>query len=220
MAFELDHFVWGVSDLTEGCAWMADRFGVEPVQGGVHPGLGTRNALLSLGAGTYLEIIAPIEGQPPENSLGTRLCALSAPGLLTWVLRSSDLAATAARAQLDPPALSALGPFPTQRETPDGDVLSWELLFLGAHSFGGLAPFFIDWQGSPHPSSAAPVAGALERVEISTPEAAALNQAFASIGIEQRAETAKAPTLSCTISTEKGPIHLSSTQETLSTGVV
>src|SRR6516162_6149878 len=84
----LDHLLLGCSDLDQGIAFVEEHTGVKPATGGVHPGRGTRNALLSLGELHYLEIIAPDPAQaeaPKERAgLPTMLKRLLAPKLFHW----------------------------------------------------------------------------------------------------------------------------------------
>ena len=60
-AARIDHFMYAVASLDEGMAWAADTFGVAPAYGGEHVGLGTRNALLSLGSvAAYAACVLPL----------------------------------------------------------------------------------------------------------------------------------------------------------------
>jgi len=210
---EIDHFVWGVPDLRTGCAEIEYLFGAAPERGGSHPGLGTCNALLSLGPGTYLEVMAPEDPQP--GSVGERLAQLDAPGLITFVLRRTDLAQVMQSVAGCGTDVSALGPIKTERLTPQGERLSWQLLFLTQHAYGGLLPFFIDWQDTPHPSVSAPLGGAATDLTIRSTQAQRLNQLFASLEIDASAAEAEADALSVQFKTRTGLVVLQSTPQSL-----
>src|SRR5688572_3845719 len=59
---QFDHLVIAVRSLEEGVAEFERLTGIKAGPGGRHPGRGTENALVSLGGGKYLEIIAPQAG--------------------------------------------------------------------------------------------------------------------------------------------------------------
>src|SRR6516162_7208756 len=80
----LDHILLGSSDLDRGIAFVEAHTGVRPAFGGVHPGRGTQNALLSLGVQHYLEVIAPDPRQHTDNALAAKLQSLAEPRLVGW----------------------------------------------------------------------------------------------------------------------------------------
>lgn len=161
----LDHILLGCSDLDRGVAFVEERLGVRAAFGGVHPGRGTRNALLSLGERQYLEIIAPDPQQShaPDNY---GLKELTGPGLVGWAAHPGDLSQLAAR--LRSANIPFDGPTPGSRKRPDGRLLQWQTLNLKDNR-SGLLPFFIEWSpGTIHPSVDAPIGCKLAGLEIST----------------------------------------------------
>ena len=113
MATSIDHFMYGVPSIEQGMQWAEQSFGVAPLYGGEHVGMGTCNALLSLGD-TYLELIAPDPAQQVAGGLGEKVAALSEPGLITWAARG-DLAQIAQ--VLNKCGVDTSGPSRTQRKT-------------------------------------------------------------------------------------------------------
>ena len=212
MAVRLDHLMWGAPSLEAGMAEAERLFGVRPAPGGVHPGLGTCNALLSLGEDQYLEVIAPDPEQDLSGNLGGRLATLESPSLITWAAAAPDLAGLANRAAER--ELTVRGPIPTERSTPAGATLRWELLFVGGHDFGAQVPFFIDWLQTPHPAATNPSGGRFVSLAIHSNRAHALNGLFEGLGMDVRAVEAADNRLEATIDTASGEVVLGSIPDT------
>lgn len=154
MALPLDHLVYAVSDLEVGIAHLERVLGVRASPGGSHRGLGTRNALLSLGPDCYLEIIGPDPEQPdPPRPRPFGVDRLQSGRLVTWAVKAGDLerrVETARRAGYDPGEVRSMS-----RERPDGVRLDWRLTLRSEPAGDGLVPFLIDWGGTPSPAQQA-----------------------------------------------------------------
>jgi hypothetical protein len=207
---DIDHFMWAVADLEDGIAWAADTFDCAPVPGGSHAGLGTRNALLSLGR-SYLEIIAPDPAQPLAGTFGERLGELEAGGLAAWAA-SGDL--TLIAGELSGLGIASRGPVRTQRKIAGGATLVWELLFPRAPDSGACLPFFIDWLDCAHPAETNPVGGAFEHLALTTPDCDRVQAAIDRLRLDASCRPG-APGFEVTISCRKGRVALASTAESM-----
>lgn len=178
----LDHIMYAVPDLDAGVKAIAAQLGVQPVAGGAHPGQGTHNALLSLGDGQYLEIIAPDPAQPLAGTLGEEIRDARMSCVRTWAVATDDLDAVQRTAQTLGFTARRVA---MSRATPAGPTLNWELMFVSGHPFGELFPFFIDWLESPHPSATTIQGGMLESFTISTSDPDAFAGLMAAFDVGQ-----------------------------------
>jgi catechol 2,3-dioxygenase-like lactoylglutathione lyase family enzyme len=171
----LDHILIGCHDLDQGIAFVEEKTGVRAAFGGVHPGRGTRNALLSLGEKHYLEIIAPDPAQPQTTEpLSLELQKPTGPRVVGWAAHPGDLDAFARK--LRDAGLAFEGPRPGSRKRPDGRTLNWKTLTL-ANDHEGRLPFFIEWSGdSVHPSADAPAGCKILHFEICGPDSGELSR--------------------------------------------
>src|SRR5229473_97723 len=213
----LDHFILGCDDLDRGIDFVEKHTGVRAAFGGVHPGRGTRNALLSLGERRYLEIMAPdpaqnvAPGAPVPGSRPSQIAKLrelKEPRIVGWVAHPGDLDQFAAR--LREAGIAFLGPWPGSRQRPDGKVLQWKTLTL-KDDHGGLLPFFIEWSAdSVHPSVDAPKGCTLRRFEAATPNPDDLTKITNLLHLDVPISRADKSALQATIVGPKGELTLTS----------
>jgi glyoxalase-like protein len=208
----LDHLLLGCSDLDRGVAFVEGHTGVRAAFGGVHPGRGTRNALLSLGERHYLEIIAPDPKQDSSESFAAKqwnlLKELKSPRLIGWAAHPGDLEVFASN--LRESGIGFGGPWPGSRTRADGKILNWKTLSL-TDDHDGLLPFFIEWStGSLHPSADAPAGCHLEQFAVAGPDPSELSKIFQRLGIEAPIERSEKPELRAHIVGASGTLKVSS----------
>ena len=204
-----DHLLLGVADLDRGIQWVEERTGVRPVAGGSHPGRGTRNALVSLGAKQYLEVIAPDPAQS-TYTFQIDVRALKEPRLVTWAAATSDIEAIARGAKAA--GRGVFGPTDGSRARPDGRMLRWRSLGVASTLAVGIVepiPFFIQWAADAvHPASDSPAGCELKALRIAHPQPAAVVDALRAVGIDAEVAAASEAALYATVSTPKGVIEL------------
>jgi Glyoxalase-like domain len=204
----LDHILLGCSELQSGIEFVERHTGVRAAMGGVHPGRGTQNALLSLGTRRYLEIIAPDPAQHTDHPLAAKLQSLTEPRLVGWAAHLRNIDALAA--QLRQEGIAATGPTPGERQRPDGKTLHWQTVNL-KDDLNGLLPFFIEWAADClHPSEDAPPGCQPLCLELLTPDPTGLAKLASKLGLDAPIATGASPQLHAIIEGPKGDLSVTS----------
>jgi len=202
----VDHIILGCNDLDLGMELVEQNTGVRPAIGGVHPGRGTRNALLSLGERRYLEIIAPDPAQQKIVHF-PQIREMKEPRLIGWAVHPPDIAATAKLLRDNQAAFQ--GPDDGSRKRPDGRMLHWKTINL-ADDRHGILPFFIEWSAdSVHPSNDAPKGCHLDYFTVMAVDPAELSQVFRHIGVDAAVERSDRDRLRAHITGPKGELGIS-----------
>lgn len=207
MTKRLDHLLYATPDLDATVDDLVRRCGVRPAPGGSHPGRGTRNALLSLGPDSYLEILGPDPAQPPPaRPRWMGIDGLPLARLATWVARSDDLAHDVERALLAGEDLGAITAGARRRA--DGVELRWRMAGPDAARMDGVIPFLIDWGESPHPGAASPPGCRLLEFRGEHPDAARARVVIEALGLELEMREGATPRLVARLATPNGEVVL------------
>jgi hypothetical protein len=160
----LDHvsFAAGPAGLYETAERLSQQLGESFVDGGVHPRFGTRNRLLPLARGQYVEVVEVLDHPASDKApfgQAVRSKSEAGGGWLGWVLAVDDISVVESR--LNRRAVAG------NRHRPDGVELLWHQIGVKGLQCDPQLPFFIQWDSAAeHPSSNASGRLSLEKLEI------------------------------------------------------
>jgi Glyoxalase-like domain len=150
----VDHVSYAAQSggLHETAAWLSKELGVDAVDGGVHPRFGTRNVIIPLLDGRYVEVVEVLDHPASDKcpfGQAVRERSRDGGGWLGWVVAVPDLE----------PAEQRLGrhSVPGNRHRPDGVELRWRQLGVKGLIADPQLPFFVQWDSPQelHPSTGA-----------------------------------------------------------------
>ncbi len=130
--------------------------------GGRHPQFGTRNFILPMANGCYIEVVSALDHPAADKAPFGRAvnhCATNGGGWMSWAISVDDIKPYEARLGREAA--------PGHRILPDGQKLEWKQLGVLNVMENPQLPFFVEWSSSQdmHPSSSASSV-TVERIEI------------------------------------------------------
>lgn len=160
----LDHISYACTtgELADVVQRIGSDLGATFVDGGRHPSFGTRNFILPLANGCYVEVVSALDHPAAEKAPFGRAvarCASDGGGWMSWVVAVDDISLVETR--LGREARDG------HRIRPDGTDLCWRQIGVLDFMDDPQLPFFVQWKCPPneHPSAGGSVVS-IERVEM------------------------------------------------------
>jgi hypothetical protein len=161
----LDHVSYAVAanELVDTVQSLGSKLGASFIDGGRHPRFGTRNFVLPLDGGTYIEVVAALDHPSAERvPFFQAVCqrAELGGGWLCWVISVDDIRQVEQR--LGRTAVDG------HRVRPDGYDLTWKQIGINDVIDYPALPYFTQWTIDPeqHPSKVANPTAKLVSCEI------------------------------------------------------
>ena len=160
----LDHIVFaaGPGGLAGTTERLSALLGEDFSGGGVHPRFGTRNSILPLTEGTYLEVVEVLDHPASDKApfgQAVRAASEAGGGWLGWVVAVDDIGKVEARLGRES--------VPGNRHRPDGTELKWRQLGIKGLMADPQVPYFIEWDDmTVHPSAGADTSVRIDHLQI------------------------------------------------------
>lgn len=161
----LDHVSYAVSssELVSTVNRLGTLLGATFRDGGVHPRFGTRNFVLPLAGGSYIEVVAPLDHPATDSApfgKAVRQRAEGGGGWLGWVVGVEDI--TEWETKLGRPAADG------HRVRPDGFDLHWKQIGVLDLMADPQLPYFLQWgvEAGERPGAGGDATPCFDRLEI------------------------------------------------------
>ncbi|MEM7573532.1 MAG: VOC family protein [Bacteroidota bacterium] len=180
---KIDHLVYAVPDLNQAIADLDAKLGIAPVFGGQHLTKGTKNALLNLGNGAYLELLA-IDStndqiQPPRW-MGIDL--IEAPQMVRWALKTDQIDLVSSLLSDFHPEHGRIET--GERQQANGEFLRWQMCLPTPIPVVDILPFFVDWSSSlHHPCNQLETGCSLQGLQLFHPQPPSIAPLFRALNI-------------------------------------
>lgn len=205
-------FAAGPEGLMGAVAHLSDALGARFKDGGFHPRFGTRNHILPMTRGQYIEVVEVLEHPAAEKApfgQAVRARTEMGGGWLAWVIAVDDI--TPLEERLGRP--SALG----SRQFPDGRRLEWKQIGVKGLLNDPQLPYFIQWTSDESTRPCALGEGVVELLEIELAGSAArvndwlgleLGPVFSDVSLKFSAPNGNPGIDAVTFRTPKGVVRL------------
>ncbi|MFS0675035.1 VOC family protein [Ornithinibacillus sp. 179-J 7C1 HS] len=145
----LDHIVIAGKNAAEDSITFDDRMAIKAIKGGEHENWGTYNYLAYFSNESYIEWLGIKDydtASKSDNPLIQHLVYMLDQNLsvpFQFALRTNQMDDYIQHFKMNDIPFD--GPFPGERERPDGTMLSWRMLFPKYDIEEGMLPFLIEW---------------------------------------------------------------------------
>lgn len=204
----IDHIVYAVPDLEEAMDSFEQASGVRPVFGGYHTTEGTKNALINLSNGAYLEFLAiDHSNKQIDRNRWMGVDLITRPKITRWALKSKDLPADAMILKASNPEMGRLKG--GQRKMSNNQLLTWELAMPLSYPEVELIPFMTDWQASDvHPTDSLNETCSLLGLNFEHPDPELYLDVLSNFGYKDLLSKGDSPKISIRIQCPSGIIDL------------
>ncbi len=205
-ARQIDHIVLAVPNLEQATRDFKDKYNLELVYGGKHESFGTHNALLNLGNGCYLEVLAPdLDNTTYQGKRWMGADLSQKPVVCRWALKSNDLTKDQKALQKINPEYGSI--IEGSRQKTDGSTLRWQMIRPLSSPLVDIAPFMVDWKDSDsHPTDSLPEECQLVSIEFADPKVEQMQGLFNELGLDDLVHSEDEPRISIRLQTNNGTV--------------